>query len=148
MAERVLSIEVGHSLTKVCEVENAGKTPKIFNSFVIPTPDGMVRDGAVDVNDEFVNQFLRMMTVKKIKTKKAIFTVSSNKIATREAVLPYLKDKNIYPMSYCPLAQGGSLSRGILQDETVLKIARNHNLSPSQVLLAFVLANEDMIAKF
>ncbi|MBQ3678557.1 MAG: aldo/keto reductase [Succinivibrio sp.] len=61
-------------------------------------------------------------------------------------LLPYLKDKNIYPMSYCPLAQGGSLSRGILQDETVQKIARNHNLSPSQVLLAFVLANEDMIA--
>lgn len=61
-------------------------------------------------------------------------------------LLPYLKDKDIYPMSYCPLAQGGSLSRGILQDETVLKIARNHNLSPSQVLLAFVLANEDMIA--
>ncbi len=97
MAERVLSIEVGHSLTKVCEVESAGKAPKIFNSFVIPTPDGMVRDGAVDVNDEFVNQFLRMMTVKKIKTRKAIFTVSSNKIATREAVLPYLKDKQIQP---------------------------------------------------
>lgn len=97
MAERVLSIEVGHSLTKVCEVESAGKAPKIFNSFVIPTPDGMVRDGAVDVNDEFVNQFLRMMTVKKIKTRKAIFTISSNKIATREAVLPYLKDKQIQP---------------------------------------------------
>lgn len=97
MAERVLSIEVGYSLTKVCEVEAAGKAPKIFNSFVIPTPDGMVRDGAVDVNDEFVNQFLRMMTVKKIKTRKAIFTVSSNKIASREAVLPYLKDKQIQP---------------------------------------------------
>lgn len=97
MAERVLSIEVGFSLTKVCEVEAAGKSPKIFNSFVIPTPEGMVRDGAVDVHDEFVNQFLRMMTVKKIKTKKAIFTVSSNKIATREAVLPYLKDKQIQP---------------------------------------------------
>ena len=97
MAERVLSIEVGYSLTKVCEVEASGKNPKIFNSFVIPTPEGMVRDGAVDVHDEFVNQFLRMMTVKKIKTKKAIFTVSSNKIATREAVLPYLKDKQIQP---------------------------------------------------
>ena len=97
MAERVLSIEVGYSLTKVCEVEAAGKAPKIFNSFVIPTPEGMVRDGAVDVNDEFVNQFLRMMTVKKIKTRKAIFTVSSNKIASREAVLPYLKDKQIQP---------------------------------------------------
>ncbi len=97
MAERVLSIEVGISLTKVCEIENSGKAPKIHNSFVIPTPEGMVRDGAVDVNDEFVNQFMRIMALKKIKTKKAIFTVSSNKIATREATLPYLKDKQIQP---------------------------------------------------
>lgn len=105
MAERVLSIEVGFSLTKVCEVENAGKSPKIHESFVIPTPEGMVRDGAVDVNDEFVNQFLRMMTVKKIKTRKAIFTVSSNKIATREATLPYLKDKQIQPAIRAQLSE-------------------------------------------
>ncbi len=61
-------------------------------------------------------------------------------------LLPYMKEKNIYPMSYCPLAQGGSLAKGILQNETVLTIAKSHNLSTSQVLLAFVLANEDMIA--
>ncbi len=61
-------------------------------------------------------------------------------------LLPYMKEKNIYPMSYCPLAQGGSLAKGILQNETVQTIAKSHNLSTSQVLLAFVLANEDMIA--
>lgn len=61
-------------------------------------------------------------------------------------LLPYMKEKNIYPMSYCPLAQGGSLAKGILQNETVLTVAKSHNLSTSQVLLAFVLANEDMIA--
>ncbi len=61
-------------------------------------------------------------------------------------LLPYIKEKNIYPMSYCPLAQGGSLAKGILQNETVMTIAKSHNLSTSQVLLAFVLANEDMIA--
>ncbi len=61
-------------------------------------------------------------------------------------LLPYMKEKKVIPMSYCPLAQGGSLSKGIMHNETVLKIAKAKNLSPSQVLLAFVLANEDMVA--
>lgn len=95
MAERVLSVEMGYSLTKVCEIERNGKTPKIINSFVIATPDGMLRDGAVEINDEFVNQFMRMMTVKHIKTRKAIFTIASSKIATREAVIPYVKENKI-----------------------------------------------------
>ncbi len=60
-------------------------------------------------------------------------------------LLPYMKKNGIIPMSYCPLAQGGSLSRGILQDESVLKVAKAHNITPSQVLLAFVLNNEDMV---
>ena len=98
MAERILSIEIGYSLTKVCEIDNSSKTPKIFNSFVIATPEDMVHDGAVEVNDLFINQFQRMMTSKGIKTRKAIFTVSSNKIATREAVIPYVKDKQIIPV--------------------------------------------------
>lgn len=95
MAERVLSVEMGYSLTKVCEIERNGKTPKIFASFVIPTPEGMLRDGAVEINNEFVNQFLRMMTVKRIKTRKTVFTISSSKIATREASVPYVKENKI-----------------------------------------------------
>lgn len=95
MAERVLSIEMGYSLTKVCEMELGSKTPKIFNSFMVVTPEGMLKDGIVDSDDEFINTFLRMMTVKRIKTRKAIFTISSSKIATREARIPYCKESKI-----------------------------------------------------
>ena len=95
MAERVLSIELGSSLTKVCEMDLGGKTPKVYSSFVLVTPEGMLKDGIVDSDDEFVNTFLRMMTVKRIKTRKAIFTISSSKIATREARIPYCKESKI-----------------------------------------------------
>lgn len=95
MAERVLSIELGSSLTKVCEMDLGSKTPKIYNSFSVITPEGMLKDGIVDSDDEFVNTFLRMMTVKRIKTRKAIFTISSSKIATREARIPYCKESKI-----------------------------------------------------
>ncbi|MCR5799402.1 MAG: hypothetical protein K6G69_04950 [Lachnospiraceae bacterium] len=95
MAEKVLSIEMGSSLTKVCETEIGSKTPKIYNSFVVVTPEGMLKDGIVDADDEFVNTFLRMLTVKRIKTRKAVFTISSSKIATREARIPYCKESKI-----------------------------------------------------
>lgn len=95
MAERVLSIEMGSSLTKVCETELGSKNPKIYNSFVVTTPEGMLKDGIVDADDEFVNTFLRMLTVKRIKPRKAVFTISSSKIATREARIPYCKENKI-----------------------------------------------------
>jgi type IV pilus assembly protein PilM len=95
MAERVLSIEMGSSLTKVIETELGSKSPKIYNSFVVTTPEGMLKDGIVDADDEFVNTFLRMLTVKRIKTRKAVFTISSSKIATREARIPYCKESKI-----------------------------------------------------
>ena len=95
MAERVLSIEMGSSLTKVIETDLGAKSPKIYNSFVVTTPEGMLKDGIVDTDDEFVNTFLRMLTVKRIKTRRAIFTISSSKIATREARIPYCKESKI-----------------------------------------------------
>lgn len=95
MAERVLSIEIGYSLTKVVEVENNGKQHKIFNSFVIPTSEGMLRDGAPEVATEFVNDFKKNVAQRGIKTKKVIFTVASSKIAAREAVIPFVKEKQI-----------------------------------------------------
>lgn len=95
MAEKVLSIEMGNALTKVIETEIGTKSPRVYNSFVVTTPEGMLKDGIVDADDEFVNTFLRMLTVKRIKTRKAVFTISSSKIATREARIPYCKEGKI-----------------------------------------------------
>lgn len=96
MAERVLSIEIGYLFTKVCEVErNANGKNKIFNSFVISTPEGMLVDGSVQPNETFNNTFKSLLSSNKIKTKKVIFTIASSKIATREAVVPFVKEKQL-----------------------------------------------------
>ena len=47
MAGRVISIEIGYSLTRVCEMDYKAKSPKIYNSFTIPTMEGIVNDGAL-----------------------------------------------------------------------------------------------------
>ncbi|MBQ0028092.1 MAG: PilN domain-containing protein [Lachnospiraceae bacterium] len=134
MAERILSVEIGYSLTKVCEIENSGKGPKIHNSFVIATPEGMVRDGAVELDNEFINQFQRMMSVKHIKTKKAIFTVSSNKIATREAVIPYVKDKQVQAVVRANLSEYFPVDLSqYLFSHTVLEVMREEDKSSGQI---------------
>lgn len=105
MAGKVLSIEVGYSFTKVCEVDYKSKKTKIYNSFTLPTPDGLIADGFVSVNDRFVGDFKQKLAELKIKTKGAVFSVSSTKIATREVKIPYCKENRI-----------GDLVRSNLQD--------------------------------
>ena len=105
MAGKVLSIEVGYSFTKVCEMDYQSKKPKIYNSFVLPTPEGILADGMLTVDDAFVGTFKEKLADLKIKTKGVVFTISSSKIATREVKIPYCKENRI-----------GDLVRTNLQD--------------------------------
>lgn len=61
-------------------------------------------------------------------------------------LLPWLTRHQIPVMAYCPLAQGGELRRGLLEAPAVQKIAKAHSVSEMQVLLAFVLRQQNMIA--
>lgn len=132
MAEKMLSVEIGYSLTKVCEIDNSGKSPKIYNSFVISTPEGMVRDGAVELDNEFINQFQRMMSVKHIKTRKTIFTVASNRVAIREAVIPYVKDKQIQAIVRANLSEYFPVELSQYEfSHTVLEVIREEAKTPA-----------------
>lgn len=61
-------------------------------------------------------------------------------------LLPWLKEKNIAMMAYCPLAQGGTLRRGLFQAPAVQSAAEHHRATPAQVLLNFVLQQPNVIA--
>jgi len=61
-------------------------------------------------------------------------------------LIPWMKEHNVPVMAYSPLAQGGSLRRGLLKNKAVQEIAQNRGISPVQVLLAFVLSQDNMIA--
>ncbi len=62
------------------------------------------------------------------------------------SLAPLLRSKGIALMAYCPLAQAGRLQERLLTSPTVVEIARQNELSPIQVLLAFVLAQENVLA--
>ena len=59
---------------------------------------------------------------------------------------PWLAKQRIALMAYCPLAQGGSLRRGLMNSPAVLQAARNHGATPAQILLNFVLQKENVLA--
>ena len=88
---KILSIEVGYSLTRICEMDYRVKTPKIYKYVSIPTPQGVVDDGFIAENIEFIELIKKTLTENKIKTKQAVFSVASSKIATREILLPAVK---------------------------------------------------------
>lgn len=61
-------------------------------------------------------------------------------------LLPWLREHKVPLMAYCPLAQGGDLKRGLYENPVLKRIASAHQASVSQILLAFVLRNGDVIA--
>ena len=61
-------------------------------------------------------------------------------------LLPWLKEHNVPLMAYCPLAQAGDLRKGLLENKVVKQVAKNHEVTEIQILLAFVLHQGNVIA--
>lgn len=54
-------------------------------------------------------------------------------------LLPWLQEREVLTMAYCPLAQAGHLKRGLFDNETLNQMARSHGATVAQILLAFLL---------
>ncbi len=88
---KILSIELGQSIVRVCETDYKSKKPKVYEMFEIASPDGCVEDGFVVDSEGLAQVLTTAIKEKGIKTKKAVFSIASTKIANREAVLPFVK---------------------------------------------------------
>lgn len=97
-AQRVLSIEIGYSLTQVCEMDFQSKHPQVYGVFSMKTPEGILDDGYVKATEGFVNDLKSYIIANGMQAKKLIFAVSSTKIANREAIIPFVKEKMVREM--------------------------------------------------
>lgn len=61
-------------------------------------------------------------------------------------LLPWQQEHQVPIMAYCPLAQGGSLSRKLINDSTLKEIADHHNATPLQIALAWTICSNHVIA--
>lgn len=62
------------------------------------------------------------------------------------SLLPWLDKQGIPLMAYCPIAQGGSLKRGLYGNPVLQTIAEQYGVSESVILLNFILQNDNVFA--
>ena len=62
------------------------------------------------------------------------------------ALLPWMERHGLPTMAYCPLAQAGRISAGLLDNPAVRAVAQRHGATPAQVLLAFLTGRKGVVA--
>lgn len=95
MAAKVLNIEAGKRITKVCVSERKGKAFSVSDSFVFNTPEGAVLDGQIISEISFGDKLKEELADRSINVSDCYFSVASSKIAAREVTLPNAKDEQI-----------------------------------------------------
>ncbi|TVP92866.1 aldo/keto reductase [Alkalibacterium sp.] len=107
---------------------------------------GKIRDWGVSNFDlEDMKELLSLKNGKNCQTNQLLYHLASRGI---EAVLTdYLKENNIPVMAYCPIiGQEPELRKKVNKSTVVNDIAENHGITTIQLLLAFVLQQDNMIA--
>jgi type IV pilus assembly protein PilN len=99
MAKKVISIAIGAECTKVCEISfkknNKNKGIRIYRSITFETPENLVDDGYIRDMTAFGELLKNRLKEAKIKSGKVIFTINSGKIATREVIIPPIRENRI-----------------------------------------------------
>lgn len=61
-------------------------------------------------------------------------------------LLPWMRDHGVALMAYCPLAQAGTLRGRLFRSPELAEVARRHNVTVPQVILAWDIRGGDTIA--
>ncbi len=100
--------------------------------------------GVSNFDTEDMRELLEIEDGKKCAVNQVLYHLGSRGI--EYDLLGFQKMAGIPVMAYCPLAQGGTLRRGIMQSDSVKRLCQKHGASPAQIMLSFVLLRENVIA--
>ncbi|MCR5302167.1 MAG: pilus assembly protein PilM [Lachnospiraceae bacterium] len=96
MAGKVLSISLGSEIVKVCEVMHAGKNKiRVFNAIDLIIPEGLCDDGVIMDAPALADAIKQGLQGEGFSAKRIVFTITSKRIANKEAVIPYCKENRI-----------------------------------------------------
>ena len=95
MAGKAISIEIGYSVTRICEVDYKAKSHRVYRRVTISTPEGVINDGILKTTPEYVESLKRAIVENKMTAKQVVFTITSGRIASREAMIPLVKENRI-----------------------------------------------------
>lgn len=95
MARKVLSIQTGIWWTKVALMDYGVKHPNVYEVFSFRTPEHAVEDGYIRERESLANQLKVELSKRKIQERRAIFSINSAKVVTREVSIPKVKDSQL-----------------------------------------------------
>lgn len=95
MAQKLLSITLGTTSAKLAEIVQSGKKIQVYSAIDIPISEGLLDDGMILDVDSLAEELKQYISKYKIKTKKIAYSIASKRIASKEVVIPYIKEKQI-----------------------------------------------------
>lgn len=69
-----------------------------------------------------------------------------NSRGTEYDLQPWLKEHNVPMMAYCPMAHNQSMRKKLVGNSVITAISQKYDLTPEQLLLYFVLKQENVVA--
>lgn len=92
---KVVSIEVGSAVTRICETDYKKKNPKVYKCATFETPENCVEDGYIRDKEKLAKVLKEKLREIGIKNKNVVFTIDSNKILSREVLIPLVAENKI-----------------------------------------------------
>ncbi len=102
------------------------------------------RWGVSNLDDEDMQDLLSVRGGSKCAVNQVLYHLGSRGIEYE--LLPWQRQHGIPTMAYCPLAQAGALQGDLTADSAVKQVAQEHGVDPYQILLAWCIRHDDIIA--
>ncbi|WP_413375804.1 aldo/keto reductase [Paenibacillus taichungensis] len=104
----------------------------------------ILRWGVSNLDTEDMQELWNIPAGKHCAVNQVLYHAASRGIEYE--LLPWLRERRIPVMAYCPLAQGGRLRRELLEHSVIREIAKDRGVSPSQLALSWVIRDGDILA--
>lgn len=95
MASKVLTIAIGTDSAKISEVQLSGKKVIVFNAYDVDFSEGLCEDGLINDTEGLAEEIRDFIRAKGIKTKKIVYSIASKRIASKEVIIPFVKQNKI-----------------------------------------------------
>ncbi|MBP1157629.1 MULTISPECIES: aldo/keto reductase [unclassified Paenibacillus] len=104
----------------------------------------ILRWGVSNLDTDDMKELFRLDKGAHCVTNQVLYHLGSRGI--EYDLLPWQREFRMPIMAYCPMAQAGSLRKGLIGNPVVKDISERRGITPFQLLLAWCIRNGDVIA--
>lgn len=92
---RYISVSINSEYIKLCEATKGAKNTTVHKIVTVGTPEGVYSDGDILDVKELAKVIKSALDDNRMNSNDVVFTISSNKIATKDVLVPDVKGNKI-----------------------------------------------------